>query len=55
MRRIMLIEIVELGHTTPKYVYSNVLEHETKTPAHIIDVLHELFDMVMEEIQDEKM
>ena len=55
MKRIMLIEIVELGHQTPEPVYSNVLEHETKTPAHIVDVLQEMFDMVMEELKNEEM
>lgn len=55
MKRIMLIEIVELGNRNPEPVYSNVLEHETKTPAHITQVLQELFDMVMEELKHEEM
>lgn len=63
MRRIILIEIVEIGKHNPEPMYFNVLEHnpepvyfnvlepETETPAHITQVLQELFDMVMDELK----
>lgn len=50
MKRVLFIEVLDISFSEPDILYSNVLEHET--PAHITQVLQEMFDMVMEELKD---